>query len=343
VRSIKDLARQFPSLDAASIARAAGPDAVYGIVANGLHYASPCPTRAGEDPLCAERDLPSYSTAKSLAGSQALFRLAALLPEAVNEKVADHVPACKAKGGWDDVRLIDLLDMASGHYVSDGTAADEDSPATLPFFLSNTEEEKVAFTCGMPRKVAPGKVWVYHTADTFLLGVAMTDVLRKSGAGKDIYEDLLAPIWRSLGQSAALDKTRRTYDDRKQPFMGWGLTYHRDDVVRAAAFLTDGGKIDGRPYLEPNLLGEALQKISPGGGFTVVSPLMRYRHGVWARDVGPLVGCSHPVWAPYLSGYGGIAIVMFPNQVLFYTFNDENHFDWAAVVPEVDKIASLCR
>jgi hypothetical protein len=34
---------------------------------------------------------------------------------------------------------------------------------------------------------------------------------------------------------------------------------------------------------------------------------------------------------------------MFPNDVQFYAFNDENHFDWAAAVPEIDKIRSLCR
>lgn len=342
-RPAADLAADFPGVDVAALARAAGPDAVWGVVARGTHYVAPCPTRAGADPLCAERDLPSYSTAKSLVAAQALFRLEALHPGVVDETVAQHVPACAARGGWGDVRLIDLLDMASGHYVSAAPNADEDSPATVPFFLSNTEAEKIAFACDVPRKAQPGKVWVYHTFDTFLLGVAMTDVLRKRGDGRDLYDDLIRPIWAAIGQSATLDKTRRTYDAAAQPFTGWGLTYHRDDVVRAMRFLVDGGRIGGRPYLDQRLLAEAMQQAGPGGGFVALAPLLRYRHGFWARDVGPLVGCGHPVWAAYLSGYGGISVVMFPNDVQFYAFNDENHFDWGAAAAQVDRIARLCR
>ena len=337
------LAVDHPGIDVAALARAAGPDAVWGVVAGGIHYAAPCPTRAGEDPLCAERDLPSYSTAKSLVAAQSLFRLQALHPGVIDETVAGHAPACAARGGWGDVRLIDLLDMASGHYVSAAPDADEDSPATEPFFLSQTAAEKTAFACDNPRKAAPGEVWVYHTADAYLLGVAMTDVLRRSGDGQDIYDDLVRPIWRAIGQSASLDATRRTYDAAAQPLTGWGLTFHRDDVVRAARFLVGGGRIDGKPYLDPKLLAEAMQQAEPGAGFVALAPGLRYRHGFWARDVGPLIGCGHPVWAAYLSGYGGISVVMFPNDVQFYAFNDQNHFDWAAAVPEIDKIAGLCR
>jgi len=343
LKTLGDLAATFPGLDVAALARAAGPSAVWGVAAGGAHYAAPCPTRAGEDPLCAERDLPSYSTAKSLVAAQALFRLEALKPGTINEKIADHVPGCARAGGWDDVRLIDMLDMASGHYVSAAANADEAAPDLQAFFLSSTAAEKITFACGVPRKAAPGKTWVYHTFDTFLLGVAMTDVLRKAGLGQDIYDALVRPIWDSIGQSATLDETRRTYDAAAQPFAGWGLTFRRDDVVRASRFLAAGGQVNHKPYLDPRLLAEAMQKASPGGGFTALAPSLRYRHGFWSRNVGPLIGCGHPVWAAYLSGFGGISVVMFPNDVQFYAFNDDNHFDWAAAAPEIDKIRSLCR
>ncbi|QUD85954.1 serine hydrolase [Phenylobacterium montanum] len=341
-KPISDLAATFPGIDLAALARAAGPGAVWGVVASGTHFTAPCPTRSGDDPLCAERDLPSYSTAKSLVAAQALFRLEALRPGVIHETIAAHVPACAAAGGWGDVRLIDMLDMASGHYVSAAPEADEAAPATEAFFDAETAAQKIAFTCATPRKAAPGGTFVYHTADTFLLGVAMTDALRKAGLGRDLYDDLIRQIWASIGQSAALDTTRRTYDSAAQPFTGWGLVYHRDDIVRAAGFLGGGGRIAGQPYLDPKLLGEALQRTEPGGGLFGPAPYLRYRHGFWARDVGPLAGCDHPVWAPFLSGYGGISVVLFPNGVQFYAFNDVNHFDWAASVPEVSKIRSLC-
>ena len=43
-----------------------------------------------------------------------------------------------------------------------------------------------------------------------------------------------------------------------------------------------------------------------------------------------------------MSGYGGISVVMFPGAVVYYAYNDDNHFDWAAAVPEIDKIRPLC-
>ena len=341
-RDLDDLARAYPGLDLAALQRAAGPKAVWGLAVGDTHYAAPCPTRAGDDPLCAERDLPSYSTAKTLVAAQALMRLAALRPGVQDETVTAHVPACARAGGWSDVRLIDLLDMASGHFVLPQPEGDEDAAATQAFFDAETADQKLAFACGAPRKAAPGSTFIYHTADTFLLGAAMTDLMRRQGLGNDLYADLIQPIWRSIGQSAALDATRRTYDAAALPFSGWGLVYHRDDVIRAARFLDHGGQIDGRPYLDPRLLAQGLQKSEPGGGLTAILPEMRYRHGFWARDVAPVIGCGHPVWTPFLSGYGGISIVLFPNAVQFYAFNDDNHFDWTAAVREVDKIASLC-
>jgi CubicO group peptidase (beta-lactamase class C family) len=233
--------------------------------------------------------------------------------------------------------------MASGHYVSAGPETDENAPAMAAFFGSTTAAEKLAFACAQPRKAPPGQIWVYHTADSFLLGAAIADVLRGAGLGRDVYDDLVSPIWRAIGQSAYLDTTRRTYDAQAQPFTGWGLIYARDDVVRAARFLAGGGVVEGRPMLAPTLLAEALQKKDPGGGFEALGlPNLRYRHGVWARNIARLIGCAHPVWTPFLSGYGGISIVLFPNGVTFYAFGDAGHFDWGEAAAQAGRIRPMC-
>jgi CubicO group peptidase (beta-lactamase class C family) len=257
------------------------------------------------------------------------------------ESVAAHVPACAAAGGWDAVRLVDLLDMTSGHYRLDGPEADEDSPDMGPFFAGTTAAQKVAFACGQPRRAAPGVHFAYHTADSFLLGVAMTDVLRRRGLGRDVYDDLIRPAWRSIGQSPMLDTTRRTLDSEAQPFTGYGLAYTRDDIVRAARYVAHGGEVDGRPWLDRRLLQAALQRSDPGSGAPVF-PHIVYRLGVWARDVAPLIGCRRAVWVPFMSGYGGISVVLFPNDVRFWSFNEDGHFDWGEAVAQVNKIRPLC-
>jgi hypothetical protein len=339
--SLAALRAAYPGLDLAALARAAGPDAVWGLDDGRTNFVAPCPSRAGPDPLCGGRALPSYSTAKTLVGAQGLMRLEALAPGVSGESVAAHVPACAAAGGWEDVRLIDLLDMTSGHYRLAGPEADEDSAAMGPFFAATGAGQRLAFACGQPRKAPPGVHFAYHTADSFLLGAAMTDALRRRGLGRDVYDDLIAPIWAAIGQSSMLDATRRTGDAQALPFTGYGLAFTRDDVVRAARFLTRGGEIDGRPWLDPTLLQEALQRSPPGSG-AAVFPHIIYRLGVWARDVAPLIGCARPVWTPFMSGYGGISVVMFPNDVRFWSFNDDGHFDWGEAARQVNRIRPLC-
>ncbi len=339
--SLEALHAAYPAIDIAALARAAGPAAVWGLDDGRTDFVAPCPTRAGDDPACDGRALPSYSTAKSLVGAQGLMRLEALAPGVSLESVAGHVPACAAAGGWDRVRLMDLLDMTSGHYRLDGPEADEDSPATTPFFTATSAAAKTAFACAQPRKAPPGTHFTYHTADSYLLGVAMTDALRRRGLGHDVYDDLIRPVWRSIGQSPMLDDTRRTADREALPFTGFGLAYTRDDIVRAARFVAHGGGIDGRPWLDPALLDAALQRSAPGAGAPVF-PHIVYRLGFWARDVAPLIGCGRPVWVPFMSGYGGISIVLFPNDVRFWSFNEDSHFDWGAAAAEADKIRPLC-
>jgi CubicO group peptidase (beta-lactamase class C family) len=270
------------------------------------------------------------------------MRLEALVPGVARESVAAHVPACAAAGGWDEVRLIDLANMVSGHYRLDGPEADEDSPATAPFFLAADSARKIAFACAQPRRSPPGPHFAYHTADSFLLGVAMTDVLERRGLGRDVYDDLIAPIWSSIGQSPMLDVTRRTVDGAALPFTGYGLAYTRDDIVRAARFLARGALVDGKPWLDRSLLEDALQRAAPGSGAQVF-PRIVYRLGFWARDVAPLIGCARPVWVPFMSGYGGISVVMFPNDVRFWSFGEDDHFDWGEAAREVEKIRPLCR
>ena len=103
----------------------------------------------------------------------------------------------------------------------------------------------------------PGTLWVYHTSDTYVLGTAMRHfVADKQGAAADFYSDVL--VKESVGPlklSPAVSVTRRTYDTVAQPFTGYGLTLHRDDIVKLAAFLSvDEGRIDGKPMLDAGML-----------------------------------------------------------------------------------------
>ena len=130
--------------------------------------------------------------------------------------------------------------MASGHYDSPDSEADEDASNTGRFFISTTHAEKIQFACThYPRKDPPGTRWVYHTSDTYILGAALTAWWKKEkGPDADFYRDLLVvPVFKRLGLQPELATPRRTADDAAQPFTGWGLVLRRDDLAKLRRIL----------------------------------------------------------------------------------------------------------
>lgn len=344
-RALADLKAAFPQVDLASLDGEKTPGSVtaFGLVVNGVHYASDCPTRQGPDPFCAERDLPSYSTAKSLFGGLGLMRLELLAPGAGGQAVADLVPACGGPA-WRGVTLDNLLDMTSGHWSDPGYMVDEDGPISSRFFAAEPNADRLAIACdAFPRKAAPGQRWVYRTSDTWILGAGLSAEVRRLGLAGDSYQALVAgPLWRPLGLSPVALTTRVSPDAEAQPFTGYGLAFLGDDFARIGVWLQGGALVDGRPAVDPAELAKAMQRDPADRGLEAGWPIFRYQNGFWARDVGPLLGCAGPVWVPFLSGYGGISVVMFPNGLTFWMVSDGYEHGWSDVARTAHSIRSLC-
>jgi hypothetical protein len=71
---------------------------------------------------------------------------------------------------------------------------------------------------------------------------------------------------------------------------------------------------------------------------------VRYNHAFWARHYTTLEYPQLPcdLWVPYMSGYGGISIVMLPHGVIFYVFSDAEEFVFNDAVLETNKLMPLC-
>lgn len=353
-RPIAQLAVDHPGVDPAKFAIGeTASRTLYGVVVDGIHYVSACPTRRGDYPYCDALPFPSYSTAKTAVAALSSMAMEQRHPgtQALTVSAFAPVPGCAARD-WQDVTLRDLLDMATGHYDSTDYMADEDAPKVQAFFYVTTEQRKATFSCdAYPRRAAPGTTWAYHTSDTFLLGDELNRVLRSlpSNANADIFRDVLvADVFRPLGLSATARVTRRTDDATAQAFFGYGLQFQRDDIARLAQWIADGGgKLDGHQVLDPTLLAEALQRVPDQRGLVVTAyPDFRYQLGFWARDVARLAGCERPTWVPFMSGFGGISVVMYPNGVVYYNVSDSGSpaaFDWGATAAEVRKLGDICR
>ena len=316
----------------------------YGFAANGTLYASECMTRHGPDPYCASKPLPSYSMAKSIVASIALMRLEQLYPGARSAKISDYVSQCSTKN-WGDVTFENVLNMSTGNYTSKLYDKDEASPKTWKFMGETLHEKKILRACkAHKRKAKPGKIFVYHTTDTYILGTAMQNYLReKTGDFEaDIYNDILRPIWQTLNLGPLMNKTRRTYDKAVQPFTGWGLTLHADDLVRIAQFLQAGGKIDGTAWLDSDLLKSALQQNPNDRGHKAINDSLRYRAGFWAYNAGPFVGCKDDMWIPNMSGFGGLATVFMPNGHVYFYVSDGHEYAWRNAAKASNEIKPFC-
>ncbi len=354
VRPLSDLARDFPGVDAERFAiGAAAARTRFGVVARGIHYRSGCPTRHGEYPYCDVMTIPSFSLAKSAAAGVALMRLEALYPGTADQPVSRHALAtgCRTEA-WRDVRFRHLLDMSTGHYDSPAYMADEDDARVAPFFKATSHPHKLAFSCeAYPRRQPPGQRWVYHTPDTYLLGTVMAHFLAQQPgrAGQDLFRDVLvADVYAPIGLSATARATRRTYDEYAQPFLGWGLFLRADDLAKLARFLgADRGQVDGRPLLDAGMLDAAMQRNADARGLPVATLAnYLYQHGFWARNVQPDLACGKDTWVPFLSGFGGITMALFPNGVAWYNIADDGllaSMDFGRPAVEAAKMGGYCQ
>lgn len=351
-KPLSALGDAFPGVDVAKLATAPERSRTrHGVYFRGIHYVAECPTRQGNHPYCDVLDVPSYSLAKSVVGGMALMRMEKRFPGTAGTSVG-IVPAsgCRRED-WKGVSLLHLLDMASGHYDAASYMADEDSARIVQFFAPEDYPHKLAFSCeAYPNRTQPGKTWVYHTSDTFLLGVGLNAALRKNTRRKhaDIFTDVIdADIFGPLGLSPTARSTRRTYDDYAQPFVGWGLFLHGDDIVKLGRFLAeDHGAIKGQALLDSALLDQALQRDPDQRGLQVAHlEKFRYQHGFWARNLQVELGCEKPTWIPFMSGFGGILLVMFPNGAIWYSAADDGDLasiNFAAPARELNKLGSIC-
>ncbi|WP_323846518.1 hypothetical protein [Microbulbifer magnicolonia] len=351
VKPLSALASDYPGTDYTAFAAPNSTDPSHistaGFVIDGTHYRGDCVTRNGNYPYCDSLLVPSYSAAKSLFAGVALMRLEQQYPGVRDSIVGNYVSACADNGNWSDVTLNNLLDMATGNYASDTYMEDEDAGHTDGLFLPDSHADKINYSCGQyARKAAPGSQWAYHTSDTYIAGTLMNAYLRKQrGTSADIFADtIVEDLWKPIGVGATGRYTRRTYDGAAQPFAGWGLIWLPDDIAKIARFVgIDYGKIAGRQMLDSAELDAALQRAASDTG-TVPLPNYRYNNGFWAHNVaGKLSGCSGDQWIPFLSGYGGITVVLLPNDSVYYYFSDNDTYYWLEAAQAAHSIRSLCQ
>jgi hypothetical protein len=215
------------------------------------------------------------------------------------------------------------------------------------FFAAETYAAKMRIALSWEHQAAPGTVWVYHTSDAFLLTQALQGYLQRlEGNDADLFDFVVEEVYRPIGLGPGAWTTLRTRENHWQgrPLGGYGLFWIADDLAKLGVFLNaNGGKVQGTPLLQPDLLAEAMQQKSEDRGLPTGPYDFMYNNGFWAHLFTRRAGYACDFWVPFMSGYGGITVALLPNGVVYYVISDNGDFDWYDVVREVDRhILSLC-
>jgi hypothetical protein len=324
----------------------------YGLVIHGINYVSGCRTRYGEYAYCESLRLPSYSIAKSAFAAVTLMRLGQKYGTGVYDlPIKDYVPeVTSAAGNWSKVTFRNALDMATGNYDDAGFEVDE-AGATMTAFLDRAEsyDDKIGVAFQYSNRRPPGQVWVYHTSDIFIATRAMNNYLvQKEGSGTDIFNFVRDEVYKPLHLSAGAMTTLRTDNSPNgAPFGGYGLFLTQDDIAKISLLLNNqNGRIADTQILEPGLLAASLQRDPNDRGLNTTGvPVFNYRNGFWAREWTPAENRRYTCtfWTPFMSGYGGITVVMIPNGSTYYYFSDNNEFAWYDAVNESNKLFPMCQ
>jgi beta-lactamase family protein len=348
-RSITQLADDYPGSDPREFGSTEEIEpndmTLFGFVIDGIHYVGGCNTPNGVYPYCDEMALPSYSTAKSFVGGLGLMLAEKKYPGTASALITEHVPECG--DDWDGVTIEHALDMTTGHYGSAKSHVDEDAAIVSRFFAAEDHATKIDFACNQfPRKSDPGEVWVYQTWATYLAGTALNNRLRSIlGEDVDFYDDLLVTeLWEPLKLSQLAMHTRRTYDDVAQPYAGYGLTLLRDDVAKLAIFLgASDGRLNDEEVFDRSLFDVVKQPTVDDPGMQAELETIHYNNGFRSFDVSGYLECDNSTWLTTMSGFGGINIVLMPNDTAYYYFSDGNVHRYLHAVRESHRIRPMCQ
>ena len=343
-KPLSSLTEAYPDVDLGSFGAGLTPEhvSVYGLVVDGVNYMGPCRTRYGDYGYCETMRHASYSTAKSAFAAMALMRLAQLSGIEVKDLlIEDYVPEANlAQGDWSNVTFEHTLDMATGNYDSDGYMEDEEDEAMSGFFNAETYNAKITVAFSYPHNTAPGQKWVYHTSDTFILVRALQNYL-----GEDAFAWLVAQVFEPLMIGPGAQSSARTSEDnwQGQAFGGYGLWWSVDDVAKLANLMQNHGRThDNVQLLHPDLVATAMQRTSDRGFLTGSGEY--YHLGFWASKFTPDVDSEFDCtfYTPYMSGAGGVTILLLPNGMTYYYFSDNGEFVWLDAVKETNRMRSHC-
>lgn len=304
------------------------------------HFIDECKTRSGNYPFCTNIILPAYSLTKTIAGTLGVAAFEYKYGAIGDININKIIKSCNDKK-WKNVTIENLADMTTGNYKSSIHSLDEDNISSLNFIFNLiTLDEKEEFACNQyPNKSKPNTKFVYHSSDTFLLGLALNNLLKERDEN-DFFNDLLIPIFDKKDFSEKIKYIRRTNDSLRQPYSGWGMFFERNDLIKLNNLIRSKDRVN---FFSDKYISEALQLTDDKGFIAIKSSNIYYNNGLWsAKFSKEIFNCEEDIYVPFMSGFGGITVVFLPNSMMYYYISDNYTFSWYSAVYAAHEIKPIC-
>jgi len=345
VKPLADLEADYPgfSLSALDEGLTLEEQTSRGILVDGTLYLADCPTRFGNHAFCETITLPSYSLSKTLYVGLTMAALAQELEvDPYAQEVSDLLPAATAAspGQWEGVTLEHLIDMSTGHY----RYAQQTDDFLGDFFYDYTLDGRLEASFLFPYQEPPGQRMVYLTPHFQIAAAAMDALLLSQGEEiTDSFGWAVERIYKPAGLPPELFSSLRTWEDGGQnngtAFGGYGMILTPQGIAQLSRFVLDGGAVDGKQILHPDRLAETLFQDPEDVGAPMNYYDWSYNNGMWGYPLAPW-GCEGKV--PTLFGVSGVTVMLAPNGVVYFAFNDMVEQPVVSILNQLDAISPLC-
>ena len=310
-------------------------------------FATPYHTPHGEHPSLATLRQGIWSATKSAGAAVALFYLAKRYGlEVLDLRVADLLEVSAEHDGWNEVRLRDCINMASGIgdlgpkpeppdiFADYDMFWDGDSVPVkryLRWFSAPSRLERLeAAFCHDSYEWGPGQVVRYRDQDFFVLTAAMDALVKeREGPNAALWSLVEQNVYAPIGlQHAVVNRTVERDGAPGLPLLGGGLFLTLEEAARIAALYHAHGEHAGEQLLHRASVVEATDPHVAKGlatGIHNADGEIRYHLGFWHRPYRTRGG--ELLYLPAMFGYGGNEIVLLPNAMTAIRFGHDNPRD----------------
>jgi hypothetical protein len=94
--------------------------------------------------------------------------------------------------------------------------------------------------------------------------------------------------------------------------------------------------------LDKSMLDKAMQREAVDRGSRAGAADLKFYNGFWAWNAGPTLGCTNSRWLPFMSGYGGISVILLPDGNVYYYFSDGGVFRFSDVIQHLHTSKPIC-